>query len=347
MPPRVALLAPFAFPSVRGNAVTVERVARGLRERGLALQVWDLATTAEAAVEAQVAAFRPAIVHVFHAWRAGPVALRVARRLEVPLVVTMTGTDANHDLSDPSRAPAVRRVLRLAAAVAVFHDSIGRRVAAAVPEVAGRLAVVPQAAALAAVPFDLAARWGLPDQRTLFVFPVGIRPVKRPRFPLAAFDRLVAREPSLRLLYAGPILDPDEGEALLRAIADRPWARHIGAVPHAQMASLLAQADVVLNCSTSEGGMANSVLEALALGRAVLASDIEGNRSLIEDGVTGLLFGDEAAFEARAGLLARDPALRARLGAAGRALVERQYPPEREIDGYLDLYRQLAPVPSA
>src|SRR2546429_3968143 len=43
-----------------------------------------------------------------------------------------------------------------------------------------------------------------------------------------------------------------------------------------------------------------SVLEALALGRAVLASDIEGNRSLIEDGVTGYRFRDEAEFERRA-----------------------------------------------
>ena len=48
------------------------------------------------------------------------------------------------------------------------------------------------------------------------------------------------------------------------ALAGRPWARYVGAVPHAQMRSLLSQADVVLNCSASEGGMANSVLEAFA-----------------------------------------------------------------------------------
>ena len=88
--------------------------------------------------------------------------------------------------------------------------------------------------------------------------------------------RVAASDPRLRLLYVGPILDPGEGEALQRALAPRPWARHVGSVPQAQMASLLAQADVVLNCSVSEGGMANSVLEALALERAVLVSDIAG-----------------------------------------------------------------------
>src|SRR5207248_5688593 len=119
---------------------------------------------------------------------------------------------------------------------------------------------------------------------------------------------------------------------------------HLGAVPHAQMKSLLTRADVVLNCSISEGGMANSVLEALALGRAVLAADIEGNRSLIEEGVTGLLFRDEDELEHQATRLVLDPVLRARLGSAGRELVERCYPPAREIEGYLEVYRGLAPV---
>src|SRR3989442_3585507 len=171
--------------------------------------------------------------------------------------------------------------------------------------------------------------------------------VKNPRLPLAPLGRVVARRPEVRLLYAGPVLDPDEGEALLQALDGLPWARYVGTMPHAQMASLLAQADVVLNSSVSEGGMANSVLEALATGRAVLASNIEGNRSLIEDRVTGLLFHDEREFETKAEELIRDPELRARLGAAGRALVTGRYPPEREIDGYLSIYRRQVPVVSA
>jgi glycosyltransferase involved in cell wall biosynthesis len=345
MSPRVALLTPFAFPSVRGNAVTVARVAGGLRARGVKLDVWDLSLRSEAAVEAEMDGFRPAVIHAFHAYRAGPLALRLARRAEIPLIVTLTGTDANHDLFDPERASVVRRVLEGASRLTAFHASIVERVAGALPDLRGRLVIVPQSASLeAAAPFDLRPRWDLPAGRVLFVFPAGVRMVKRPRFPLEPLERLVARRPRVRLLYAGPTLDAEEGDALLRALEGRPWARWIGAVPHAQMGALLALGDVVVNCSISEGGMANSVLEALALGRAVLASDIEGNRSLIEDGVTGFLFRDEAEFERRAELLASDPSLRARLGGAGREVVERQYPAAREIDGYLDLYRRLVPV---
>lgn len=346
MPALVALLTPFAFPSVRGNAVTVERIARGLTDRGVPLRVWDLSVTPESRIAADVDAECPALVHAFHAWRVGPLALRLARRLEVPLVVTLTGTDANHDLFDPARAAAVRRVLEGAAAVVVFHESIGRRVAAALPDVGSRVSVIPQAVQLEDEPYDLAARWRLPAERLLFLFPGGIRPVKRPRFPLGPFARLVERYPGARLAYAGPLLDPAEGEALRRALDGRPWARLLGAVPHVQMASLLRQSDVLLNCSESEGGMANAVLEALAVGRAVLAADIEGNRSVVEDGVTGLLFRDATTFLAAAERLAADAGLRTRLGRAGRERVLRDYPPEREIEGYLGVYRRFLPVPA-
>src|SRR5213594_1273502 len=314
---RLAVLTPFAAPSVRGNAITVSRIVRGLRERGIDARAWDASLTAETAIIHEVEAERPVLIHAFHAFRVGPLALRLARRLEVPLVVTLTGTDANHDLFDPDRAATVRRVLEGAATITAFHDSIVERVAAALPDVRRRFVVVPQAVRFDdAVPFDLDAAWPLPADRVLIVFPAGIREVKAPRMPLAPLDALAAADPRLRLAYAGPILDPEEGAALADALATRPWARHLGAVPHAQMASLLAQADVVLNCSISEGGMPYSILEAMACGRAVLASSIAGNRSLVDDGVTGLLFRDEAELEAQAERLVADRPLREGLGEA-------------------------------
>jgi glycosyltransferase involved in cell wall biosynthesis len=86
------------------------------------------------------------------------------------------------------------------------------------------------------------------------------------------------------------------------------------------MASLLAQADVVLNSSVSEGGMPNSVLEALALERAVLVSDVPGNRALVEDEVTGLTFADDAELATKANGSLRMPRCeRDWAGPAGRS----------------------------
>src|SRR2546428_1025541 len=182
---RVAVLTPFAFPSVRGNAITTERIVAGLRERGEDVAVWDLSSVAEADVAADVEAWRPALVHAFHAYRSGPLALRLARRLEVPLVVTLTGTDANHELLDPQHAPVVRRVLEGAAAVTAFDASIGEHVAAVLPDLRARLVTVPQAVHFAAAePFDLEPRWRLPAHRPLFLLPAGIPPGKAPLRPL-------------------------------------------------------------------------------------------------------------------------------------------------------------------
>jgi len=342
MPARVAILTPFGPPSLRGNAVTVSRIAQALRGSGVELSVWDLSAGEEASIEADVEAYAPALIHAFHAYRTGPLAVRLALRSDVPLVVTCTDTDANHDLDDPDRADVVRRALEGASRVTVFHSSIADRIASALPGLRERLAVVPQSVDLPmSEALDLAARWPLPSGRVLFVLPAGIRGVKNPEFPLAPLGRLVRALPEIRLLYAGPVLNQGVADGLQRALAAITWARHIGAVPHAQIGSLLSQADVVVNCSISEGGMANSVLEALWLGRAVLASDIEGNRSVIEHGETGLLFRDEAEFERGAAALVRDPEFRGRLGRAGRELVVRQYPPNREVEGYREVYRGL------
>ena len=346
MPARAALLTPFALPSLRGNAITVARIARGLAARGVEVRVWDRSAHDEPSIEAEVQAFAPTIVHAFHAWRVGPLALRLARRAELPLVVTLTGTDANVDLFDPERAAVVRRVLEAAARIVVFDDAIGARVAGALPDLRARIVRVPQAVDLPPTsPFDLAAAWpGLPASRVLFAFPAGIRPVKGSLMPLTVFDDLVARHPRTRLLYAGPVLDADEGRALVDALARRPWARYVGEVPHRQIASLMSQVDVVLNCSLSEGGMANSVMEAFACGRAVLAADIEGNRSLIEHDVNGLLFAGEPELSEMAERLLLDPALRARLGAAGQDRLTLEFPPVREIEGYLGVYEAATPA---
>jgi L-malate glycosyltransferase len=336
MAPRVVLLSPVPTDSPRGNAVTVARIAAGLRARGLDVSVWE--PGAEGLAE-DIARKPPVLVHAFHAHHTGPLGLSMARAAGVPLVITLTGTDVSDDLGDPERGALVRDVLISAAAVVAFHWSIAAEVEAAVPALAGRISVVPQS-----VHFPPAATGAAPTigGEPCILFPAGIRPVKRPLMPLAPLERVHRERPGLRLWYAGPVLEPAEMQRLDRALASRPWAHHLGSVSHAVIPALLGAADIVLNCSRSEGGMANSVIEALALGRAVLAADIAGNRSLIEDGVTGLLFASEGELAEKAERLAADPALRRRLGETGRRLVKARLTPARETDGYLEAYARAA-----
>ena len=84
--------------------------------------------------------------------------------------------------------------------------------------------------------------------------------------------------------------------------------------------------------------MPNSILEAMTCARPVLASDIEGNRSLVEDRVTGFLFADSEALEARSAQLVEDPELRQQMGLSGQASVRALFQLKREVGGYYEQY---------
>jgi L-malate glycosyltransferase len=338
---RLALLTPFAPPSVRGNAITVRRIADGLRARGVAVEVAALDQDDPAAVRARLFEARPDLVHAFHATQTGPLAAETARALGVPLVVTLTGTDGNQDLPSPARRAGVLAVLEAARALVVFHESMGRAVMREAPEQAAKLRVIPQGVDCAGPPFDLRGSLGLGPEAALLLQPAGLRRVKNIPAVLPSLAALARRHPHLRYLLAGPVLEADEAARVLPRLAESGWGRYLGSLPHEQLCGGLATVDVVINSSLSEGGMPNAVLEAMSRGVAVLVSDIAGNRSIVRDGEDGLLFGSEAQFMAQAERLLEDPVLRRALGRRAREKVLAEYPLRREIEGHLALYESL------
>ncbi len=90
-------------------------------------------------------------------------------------------------------------------------------------------------------------------------------------------------------------------------------------------------------------GQSNAILEAMAAGVSVVATDIPGNRDLVVDGVTGFLVpvGDRYEFTRRTHWLLDDLALRERLGAAARERIEREFSVEQMVRRHVELYRQV------
>ena len=86
-----------------------------------------------------------------------------------------------------------------------------------------------------------------------------------------------------------------------------------------------------------------SAIEALASGTPVVATRVGGVPDVVRDGVDGYLVeaGDTESAAERLAALARDPALRARLGEAGRANALERYSVERLVDDVDRLYRSL------
>ena len=84
-------------------------------------------------------------------------------------------------------------------------------------------------------------------------------------------------------------------------------------------------------------------LEAMAMGKVVLASDVGGHCELIQNGRTGLLFrsDDVSALTAAAVKLATDSDLRAKLSAAARKYVEAERGWDAITMKYLPIYNRL------
>jgi glycosyltransferase involved in cell wall biosynthesis len=332
---RIGIIAPRYFPVEGGNAVTVHRIERHLRALGCEVQAFAADSLPPEEMLEGLKRFRPQLLHAFHGYHCGRLARALAEELQLPYLVTLTGTDVYQALSD-QRSHAVHQALRGAARLVAFDVSVKRHLAEHLPSLEERTAIIPQGVELP----EIAAVPDAADTVT-FLLPAGIRPVKNVLFPLQPFRLLHAAHPAVRLLLVGPILDTAYAAEMMEALEGHPCARYLGVVEHEAMGELYRSADVVLNSSFIEGGMANSVLEALAQAKALLVSDIEGNRSLIKEGVTGLLYRDVEQFLKQAERLVADPALRARLGENGRALVREQYPPEKEAQAYLELYRSM------
>jgi glycosyltransferase involved in cell wall biosynthesis len=142
------------------------------------------------------------------------------------------------------------------------------------------------------------------------------------------------------LVIAGGVIDQVYAETVRTLLDEAPFAVWLGEVPYEQMGNLYARADVVLNCSHFEG-MPNSLLEAMAQGRPVLAADIPGNHSLIHDNQTGWLYREETDFRELVVQIMSDDNLRAEIGKRGRDYVKSDFSPRSEAERYVELYAQL------
>lgn len=157
-----------------------------------------------------------------------------------------------------------------------------------------------------------------------------------------AMARQIALQiPEARFIVAGEntqsAADDDYRARVLAAAAgDRLLAsrlRYLGF--RADVERVLAAADVVVCSSHFEGyGMVN--IEAMAMGRPVVSTDRGGPAETVIDGETGYLVppDDPAALAARVITLLRDPALRQRMGEAGRARVLAHFSAQGNADQF-------------
>ena len=177
-----------------------------------------------------------------------------------------------------------------------------------------------------------------------------LRWVKGYEYAVEALGRLRARGVPARLdIYGGdplpPLGEPSERLRLITAIDDLALGDCVelhGHTPPNAVASAIREADALLLSSVSEG-LPTVVLEAMASGISVVATDCGGVREAVTDGDEGFVVPIRDADRMADALekLWRDPRRRLAMGHAGRDHAVRDFALDDHIDAFVALYEEV------
>ena len=283
--------------------------------------------------------FYPNVLGVLGAWLAGTPAIIASVR------------DLGHMFT-----PAQRRLQRivgvLADAVVTNADAVAQRLYAEGWD-PRRIVVIRNGIELPRSPLpraDLRRELGLPPSTPLVGMVSRLTRLKGLEDFIDAAAAVAVRHPEARfLVVGGPV--PDESH-LGEAAYDRELLRRAARLGLAERVlftgwrsdagDILRQLTVSVLPSLSEG-LSNVLIESLAAGVPVVATTVGGNPEVVEEDVSGFLVPPSAPsrLAAAVGRLLGDPALAARLGAAGRARYEQRFTIGRMVDETVALYRKL------
>jgi len=338
---KIALVSSYTLPFYCGNSILVERLREGLTNRGYDVAIFN-ATKDDPHLGVK---FSPDIVHSFNASRPYEWMCYFRKNLSAPWIITLTGTDYNTWCNIAEPAAHIKESLISADTLLVFHDEALRSLCTSLPQIRSKISVVKQGVACLKTAHDTISvreKHGIDPDQTLFLMVSGIRPVKNIGCALKAFFELERETPNIKLLLAGPIIDREEADRVLKLGKQLSCFSYLGELPYPEVRALMKASNVFLNTSLHEG-MSGAMLEAMVEGLPVLASSTTGNRSLVHDSLNGLLFpvNEHQSLAQAAMKLIFDLSLREKMGKASKDLVVRNHSQAKELDHYENIYRQV------
>jgi len=264
--------------------------------------------------------------------RQGLILLGLLGRLPVPLIITRRSFPRSTRVATWLGSRVASRVVTLSQPVA---DELVRRGTSR-----GKLVVIPNGVLLdridGAVSGEAVESWRRtiewePTRRTVAI-------VARPKDQWVVVEALALVRTPVRLVLAG--LD---GDMLTRPLPALPSRHRVVRLPFRyDTRPLYELADLVLHPSRWDA-LPQAVLEAMALGKPVVASAATGNAVIIRDGVDGLLVAptDRAAWASGVDRVLSDAGLAGRLGAEARRRAREDFRFDVTVERTLALYREV------
>jgi glycosyltransferase involved in cell wall biosynthesis len=258
----------------------------------------------------------PDLIHAHWVLPNGFIGARLSKTLGVPLIVSLHGSDMYLARKKKIFGSFARWVLKRASAVTACSPDLQEQA----------VQLSKREVTLTEYGVDVNLFSPGDDRQQGTVLAVG-RLVHKKGFVelLHAFSQIFKyyKNNTIEIVGDGPLLQPLREKAAQLGIAER--VKLPGAAQHSDLPALYRRAEIVAvpsitDLSGNRDGLPNVLLEALASGCAVIASDIPGIRNVIKDHQDGLLVrsGDIDSLSSAMVELFRDPELRERLGAAAR-----------------------------
>jgi glycosyltransferase involved in cell wall biosynthesis len=323
----ILFFAPF-FNQPRGNSTTIKRLVHFLQNENINTSVipyleidnWNFSNAD--------------LYHILHATRFIQWAKETNFILNRPYLVTMGGTDINVDLQ-AGMEDDMYAFLNNAAFITVFTEDAKEKVQHLFPGWSKKTIVIPQGIWL---PWHLSSKEENLSPHILL--PAGLRPVKDVLHVLPALDELIHDFPAMIFTILGAKLNESVYQQVQKEAESRKWMKYAGVVPYEVMKVWYENAEIVINTSISEG-QSLALMEAMAIGKPVIARKNEANLDLIRHGQTGWLYETPGEFKDAVHSIVSNPSLRKYVVHQAKEWILEHSSPQKETMAYINLYRQL------
>lgn len=283
------------------------------------------------------------VFHAFFVSETGFLTTLVGRELNVPVIVSVRGSDLHKNVFNKSMFAQTLWALENASWVTFVSRDLERRAVVLAPNLKQHTN----------------AFWNSVDVRDLPQVPPCARPADLKGFVVGAFGRFrdkkgidflihacetLSKELDLTLLLVGDFADKerafwqrfiDESTISNRIVVTgiRPWTEALSYYQHIDVVALPSLRD----------GCPNTLLEAMALGKSIVGSTVDAIGEILSDNETGLTVrpGNTAELTDAIRRLANDEILRARLGTNAQQFARMHLTPEVELANWLAVYQKV------
>ena len=306
---------------------------------------------AYSAIQRAIRRFRPEVVHT-HSGKAGLFGRAAAYRLGVPAIVHTVHGAPFHAY----QSAAARALFRACERYAARRCDALVSVADAMTDLMVEAGVAPREkfttvySGMEVEPFlqadehrdETRAALGYSDEHVVVGKVARLFRLKGHEYLVEAARGAVAAQPNLRFLIVGDGVLSDDIRARVAGAGLEAHFQFTGLVPPERIPRLIGAMDVVVHTSLREG-LARVLPQGLVAGKPVVSYDIDGAREVVIDNVTGILLPPKSVGPLAEAIcrLAADPAMRRRLGAAGRERFADLFRHQRMTEQLRALYERL------